>query len=195
MKNIFFETVLQNIYCSNANATKELADGTKLIGHVPSIAPHAWLHNIYPILSNEDTTAIEKKIGIKIPSSYKDFLLQYANGLSIFIDTLSLFGLRKRIGRGIEDAWQPYSIFTPNIDQRPVDALPYHFFIGCYNWDGSLLYINVNTNKVHRCTNESVVILNTWNNFEEMLLNETKRISLLFDKYGIQKDEEESTTP
>ena len=195
MQNIFFETIVRNIKCAKANETKELTDGTKLIGHVPHIAPHAWLHNLYPVLSDEDIVIVEKKLKNEIPSSYKEFLLHCSNGLSIFSDTLSLFGFRKKIGRSIEDAWQPYSIFTPNIDERLQDALPNHIFIGSYNWDGSLIYIDTTTNKVYRSSNESITPLNTWDNFETMLLAETKRIALFFNEYGIQKDEEESTIP
>ena len=195
MQNNFWETVIQRIEFTNAGTVKELADGTKLIGHAPHIAPHAWVHNIYPVLNKEDVATIEKKLVHKIPSLYKEFLLRCSNGLSIFSDTLSLYGLRKRIGRGIEDAWQPYSIFTPNIDERLQDASANHFFIGGYNWDGSLLYIDTATNKVHRSSNDSIAPLNTWDDFEAMLLSETERIALLFKEHGMQKDEEEPTTP
>ena len=195
MQKTYFEIVMRNIKCEKANEIKQLIDGTILIGHIPHIAPHAWLHNIYPVLSESDIQDVEKKIGSNIPLSYREFLLYCSNGFSMFLNTLSLFGVRKKTGRTIEAAWQPFSIYTSNITERPLDALPNYFFIGSYNWDGSLAYIDTLTGKVYRSSNESVIPLNIWENFETMLLSETKRISSLFNEYGFARDEEQPTTP
>ncbi len=191
----YFDTI-KTILLKYSHLGKEnLIDGTLLIGKAPHIAPYAWLHKIFPVLNENEVLSIEKEIKIVLPDCYKDFLLHYSNGLKIFIDTLHLEGLRKKPGRSIEAAWQPYSIFTRNISERIKDAKSYHFFIGGYNWDGSLLYIDTNTNKVHRCSRTSVKPLNTWTNFEEMLVSETERIASLFDGNGVEKDEEKPTTP
>jgi len=173
-----------------------LEDGTILIGKVPHIAPHAWLHNIYPVLSNEEVQLIEEQTGLTIPGSYGYFLTNYSNGLKIFSGAISLDGLRKKLGRSIENAWQPYSIFTPNNIERIKDAKPSHFFIGGYNWNnGSLIYIDNQTGKVHRCSKNSIKPLNTWDNFESMLVSETNRLALLFDEKGIKKDKDNPTIP
>lgn len=193
--SIFFETVLKNLGLKNLKKNKVLADGTRLFGHVPEIAPQAWLHCIYPTLNNEEIMMIEKEIGIRIPEAYKDFLLNCSNGLSIFLDTLNLYGFRKIYSRSIEQAWQPYSIFLPNTQERPKDARLNHLFIGGYNWDGSLLYIDTVTLKVHRSSGDCIEPLNTWNNFELMLLSEATRIHLLFHQNGRQINEDEPTTP
>ncbi len=172
-----------------------LADGTILVGKAPHIAPLAWLHNIYPVLSKEEIYLIEYKTGVEVPDAYAHFLTHHSNGLMFFVATLSLHGLRKRMGRSIEDAWQPFSIDTRNTFERVDDASPFHFFIGSYNWDGSLLYIDNKTGKVHRCSRKTVKPLNTWDSFEEMIVTETERIALLFDERGVKKNEKAATMP
>jgi hypothetical protein len=191
----YFIKVTSFIYKYKFIGEQRLDDGTILIGRMPHIAPHAWLHNIYPVLNDNEMLLIQKKIGGVIPKSYTNFLILHSNGISIFNDALSLDGLRKKAGRSIEAAWQPYSIFTPNIVERIRDAKPHHFFIGGYGWDGSLLYIDANTEKVYRCSRTSIKPLNSWNSFGDMLVSETERIALLFDENGVEKDEEKPTTP
>jgi hypothetical protein len=191
----FFNNIVKKIEYFNGKERKVLPDGTVLIGHAPHIAPHAWIHGIYPVLNDIEISDIESMVKNKIPTSYRNFLLHSSNGLSLFLDTLSLYGLRKKIGRDVENAWQPYSIITPNTIERIGDAKSNHFFIGGYNWDGSLLYIDTKTEKVHRCSNESVSPLNTWDNFEEMITSEVSRIILLFDEDGVEKDSDFPTVP
>lgn len=169
--------------------------GATLIGKAPHIAPMAWLHTIYPTLNDSDILELEDELGTKLPGEYKDFLLNYSNGLSLFVSKFYLYGYRKVLGRGIEASRQPFSIITPNIPERPENAKANYFFIGGYKWDGSKLYIDTNTDKVHYCDRWDATSLYVWNSFEEMLLCETKRIIDLFDENGIILDECIPTTP
>ncbi|PGH37810.1 MAG: 1,3-beta-glucan synthase regulator [Candidatus Nephrothrix sp. EaCA] len=192
MKN-YFDTVKKQLENYNHLGEQILQDRTLLIGKAPHIAPKAWLHGIYKPLSNDEVEKLEYDMQLKIPSDYKFFLTNYSNGLNIFVDVFSLDGFRKRSSRNIEDAYQPYSIINPNTKERLEDAEADMFFIGGYNWDGSLLYMK--NGKAYRCSSENIKPLNTWDSFEKMLLTEINRICLLYDKNGVEIEAEKPTVP
>ncbi len=169
--------------------------GATLIGKAPHVAPLAWLHSIYPILNDSDIIELNNKLGTEIPDDYKYFLTNYSNGLSLFVSKFYLYGYRKVLGRSIEASRQPFSLLTPNVDERPKNAKENHFLIGGYKWDGSKLYIDTNTGKVHYCDRWDVTSLYEWSSFGEMLLSETERIIKLFDENGVILDEDAPTTP
>jgi hypothetical protein len=119
----------------------------------------------------------------------------FSNGLTFFLDTISLFGLRKNPGRQNENAWQPFSILTLNTNERPINAKSGSFFIGNYNYDGSLLFIESRTRKVYRCSSDDATPLNEWQSFNEMLNLEATRITKLFDVHGNELNPEMPTVP
>jgi len=171
-----------------------LDNGTLLIGKAPHIAPQAWLHSIHSPLTNLQIKELEEKMQTAIPDDYKDFL-KITNGLKVFNTTFTLDGLRKNFKRGIGDVWQPFNIITPNTLERPKNAGKKFFFIGGYDWDGSLLYIDSATNHVHLCEREDATSLYDWKNFEQMLESEINRLVKLFDKEGKELNPDESTLP
>jgi hypothetical protein len=173
---------------------KKLESGAYLIGRTPHIAPHAWLHSLYSGLSLNEIKELEVILNRPIPKDYRSFL-EKSNGLNIFNTTFYLYGLRKNYGRSINDVWQPFDIRTPNISERPKNALDYVFFIGGYDWDGSLLYIDTHTEKVHLCNRDNADSLCEWNDFERMLESELLRIINLFDSQGKEIDPRISTLP
>lgn len=173
---------------------KTLGDGTHLIGKAPHIAPLAWLHTIYPPLSEEEISILEGQINNKIPKSYKDFLL-LTNGLNVFNTTFSLYGLRKNYNRTTEDIWQPFDIILPNTIEKPDHATHNTFIIGSYDWDGSYLYMNTESERVFMCDREDITPLYEWESFREMLEKEVKRLVGLFDKQGRELLPDHSTLP
>jgi hypothetical protein len=116
------------------------------------------------------------------------------NGLSLFSDSLSLDGYRKHYNRKSLE-FLPFDLITPNVYERPEDATEDQFFIGGYNWDGSLIYMDKRTFQIYRCNRESVEPLNTWKNLDAFLLKEVKRLSTLFDEKGMEKDGNTPTIP
>ncbi|WP_295711585.1 SMI1/KNR4 family protein [Mucilaginibacter sp.] len=173
---------------------KRLENGTYLIGKAPHIAPNAWLHSIYSGLNLNEIKELENILGKLIPEGYRSFL-EKSNGLKIFNTTFCLDGLRRSSSRGLDDVWQPFDIRTPNISERPKNALDYFFFIGGYDWDGSLLYIDTHTEKIHLCNRDNADSLYEWNDFERMLESEILRIINLFDSQGKEIDPRISTLP
>ncbi|MGZ3759793.1 MAG: SMI1/KNR4 family protein [Mucilaginibacter sp.] len=173
---------------------KRLENGTYLIGKAPHIAPNAWLHSIYSGLNLNEIKELEKVLDKPIPDCYRSFL-EKSNGLKIFNTTFCLDGLRRSFSRGFEDVWQPFDIRTPNMSERPKNAIDCFFFIGGYDWDGSLLYIDIQTQKVHLCHRDNAASLYEWNDFEAMLESEILRIINLFDSQGKEIDSRISTLP
>jgi len=192
---VYFKELEQLLYRFESLGIEKSQNGAILIGRASHIAPLAWLNCLYPVLENEEILLIEEKLGTKIPEDYKFFLSNFSNGLGIFVSVFSLYGLRKDLVRSIEASRQPFSIFTTNLIEKPKNSKDSYFFIGGYNWDGSNLYIDKQTNKVHYCDRWDATSLFEWNSFDEMIVSEVKRITNLFDKKGVILDENRFTTP
>jgi len=180
---------------SHRGTRKVEATGALLIGYAPHVAPEAWLNSVYPCLSEQETVELEKLLGTAIPPEYRHFLQNISNGVNVLIDTFSLSGKRANYIRTSTDAIrQPYHI-CDLVREKPRNANENMFFIGCYDWDGSKLYINKQDNQVYFCRQEDSIPLKSWASLEEMLLDEIPRLYSLFDENGVQLDENQSTLP
>ena len=143
---------------------KIIANGTELLCPVPHIAPQAWFHVIYAGLSKEQIAQFEEKFPIPFPLKYKEFLLE-SNGINIFSDSLSIWGLRKTFERTGEGALQPYDLLSLN-EERPKGCPNTWLFFGSYSWDGTRVMFDLaegnDQNKVYRCARRSTQILQEW---------------------------------
>lgn len=167
-------------------------NGALLIGHVPHVGGQAYLHVFHKPLTDTEINDVQQGIPVKIPLYYKEFL-KYTNGVHFFSGSLSLFGLRVSWGRDVEER-QPFCIKGANNEERPKDAKPNMFFFGFYKWDGSLLFGMSDSNMIYRCQGDNLVVLNEWCSFEQMILSEYDRMSILFDNEG-KRDKKTSTVP
>jgi hypothetical protein len=163
-------------------------DGTMFYGRAPHVAPVAFLHKLYPPLTDEQIIELGNVAGNKIPRHLAD-LYRECNGLHYFSDSLSIDGLR------IEGAHQPYDIDIPNVYERPKDAEDNIIFFGGYSWNGSLFYTKVNDEKIYWCDRKSTKPLKHWNSIEDFIYQEANRIAALFDSKGIPVDLNKSTLP
>lgn len=171
-------------------------DGAVLIGKAPHNGPKAWLNILYPVLTEEELRFLSEELKTEIPEEYSSFLLNFSNGMNVLSSTFSLYGLRRQIDRNLEaNVRQPYSIITPNIYERPENSKPSYFFIGGYNWDGSHLYIDKETNIVHCCERWDATSKKQWNSLEEMIISELERLYTFFDDKGVEIDEYNPTIP
>lgn len=127
-------------------------DGAILIGKATHLGPKAWLNILYPVLNTDELEELRAELKTEIPDEYSSFLCGFGNGISVLSSTFSLYGLRRQFNRNEQsNTRQPFSILTPNLYERPMNALDNYFFIGGYNWDGSHIYIDKETNMVHCC--------------------------------------------
>ncbi|MDD6487601.1 MAG: SMI1/KNR4 family protein [Spirochaetales bacterium] len=173
----------------------EEREGCCLIGKPEYLPKLAWLIVIMSPLKNDEILLMEEKYSIKIPPVYKNFLQDFGNGLDIFTGTLSFFGYRKHYKRDETAILQPFALDIPNVYERPKNAKDTYFFMGFYDWDGSELYIDTETNHVHFCKRDDATSLYEWNSFEEMLTSEIDRLLKLFTEDGRPIDENQSTLP
>ena len=171
--------------------------GTILIGH-PDYLPELWrLVEIFPKLNNTEIEILEKECEIEIPKSYKKFLTEFSNGFIFLFGVLALDGLKRIMDRSITSERQPFSLKTTNKDERwcVENVKESYFFIGSYDWDGSHLYIDKETEKVHFCSPDDATPLYTWDSLEDMLISELTRLYTLFTEDGRQIDKSKSTLP
>ena len=170
--------------------SKRLANGTRCVGHIPSIGKHSFLHSVFPVCSKTQINSIEKKVG-NIPDSYREFLSNVANGLDLFSGTLILYGY-KNWNKSIEE--QPYDIVVPNTHERPKWLDAGECVIGFYIWDGSLAVMS-ETGKVRACEPTSGKVLKSWDGIEDFLNAEAWRLRDFFRESGEEKDEDACTLP
>jgi hypothetical protein len=171
-----------------------LDNGTRLIGRVPHVAPEARLQLVFAPLTAADIAIVEEEIGMTVPGVFSEFL-QRCNGIRLFSDRLNIDGLRRSFARSGDAVWQPFSIRTPNVDERPRGALDTFFFVGGYGADGSRLYIDSSDMRVYRCKQRDAKALNEWPSFQVMLQSEAERLATLFDHEGRRIDSSQPTTP
>lgn len=191
----YFDLVLEKIFSFENLGIKKMNNGAVLIGAAPHVAAEAYIHKIFKTLESKDIDFLETENKTTLPKDYIDFLTQKSNGLNYFVDRLSLDGLRKQIGRDEEAASQPFSLSDTNVWERPKNAKPDFFFIGGYGYDGSKLYIDKNTNKVHYCARRDATSLKEWDSFENMIISEIERIFKLFDEKGVLLVTSKETLP
>lgn len=179
----------------SALGERKLSNGARLIGHVPHVAPEAYLHSFFPGLDPDEIRGLENEIERELPEALEAFYAR-CNGLDLFAGSLSIFGLRDPFLEGdAGEVGQPFSMVTPNVDERPADADDSFVFFGFYEWDGSLLYAAPSSPEVIRCSPESSEPLNTWPSLRAALTEEVKRLGKLFDRDGVKLDEDAPTAP
>lgn len=188
-----FEMIINQLKKWEGVSKKILSNGTILICKVPYLAPEAWLHKIYRALDDIEIKELELMIDKKLPSDYIEFLKQ-ANGINIFSDCLSVWGMRNSYSRKGEDAIQPYNLISLNkelIDEIPVDWLAF----GSYSWDGSIMIFDLSkvSNKVFRCSSDDYEILGEWSSIWHWIKSEVERLSCLFDKNGVKYEKSAPT--
>lgn len=194
MMNRVYEEIKEKLMKFKNLGYKEI-EGCLLIGKPSYLPKFAWLVRIMAPLTKEDFSFMEEKYSIKVPSVYKDFLMNFSNGLSLFSGTFALEGYRKHYKRDETALLQPFALDISNVFERPKNAKDTYFFMGFYDWDGSELYIDTETNHVHFCKRDDATSLYEWNSFEEMLTSEIDRLLKLFTEDGRPIDENQSTLP
>ena len=174
---------------------RRLDNGAELVGHVPHVAPEAWFHLLFPPLEEGEITELERNLGMSLDRVFHDFLSQH-NGISLFSDSLAVYGVRKMLGRRGDALWgQPYDILTPNREERPRNARREHLIVGSYEDDGSLVVIDTRDSSTFRSDRDSITRFNAWKDFYAFLGAEAARLSHLFDRSGKKIREGLPTTP
>ncbi|HXJ61224.1 MAG TPA: SMI1/KNR4 family protein [Verrucomicrobiae bacterium] len=191
----YLQEILGIIQRDRGLGFRELPNGTQLIGRVPHVAPNAWLHELFPPISDTRIDGVQSEIGMLIPEAFRDFL-SLGNGIRLFSGSVSIYGVRENYERGEDAVWQPFDLVAPNTVERLRDAKNSYLFVGGYpEGRGSYLYISNDDQKVYRCSRQSCEPLNRWESFPQMLLTEARRLATLFDRNGRRLDSSKAVTP
>jgi hypothetical protein len=86
-----FEDILRKLNAWENKGVRVLKNGTKLICHVPLVAPQAWLHEIYCPLRENEIRKLQAKLGRQLPEEFISFL-RITNELNVFSDSLARAG-------------------------------------------------------------------------------------------------------
>ncbi|WBA43985.1 SMI1/KNR4 family protein [Hymenobacter canadensis] len=175
---------LQAVYAVTNRAKsfghRVLSNGTELVGHVPHVAPEAWLHQLFAPLKDAELTAWEQALGGALPPVLRTFYTHH-NGLNLFSTSLAIHGLRHSYERTGDAAWQPFHVDDLNRYRRG-GPTPGRLYLAGYN-TGPWLSIDLHTHAVQRTTAEGTVV-HEWAGFDVMLVAEAHRLAECFDEQG-----------
>jgi hypothetical protein len=172
-----------------------LEDGTRLVGHIPHRAPKAYLHVLFaPITSDLLLVAREQFGEAEAFECYTQFLKEY-NGANFFIGSLVFNGVRSPglISRSAA-VRQPFDLLELNRFRRPPNAAVESVFIGSYNWDGSLIFIEPD-GSIGVCSKADATPCARWPSLNEMVSGEIIRLAQFYDSAGRIIDESARRTP
>jgi hypothetical protein len=175
---------LQAVYAitdqAKAFGHRVLPNGTELVGHVPHVAPQAWLHQVFAPLAEAELLAWEQALGGSFPPALRAFY-RHHNGLNLFSRELSLHGRRHSYERTGDAVWQPFDLEYQNRYRRG-GPVPGRLFLDG-NEDVLWLSLDLHTQAVQRTTADGTVI-QEWPGFAEMLVAEVRRLAEHFDGQG-----------
>jgi hypothetical protein len=162
--------------------SKTTPSGAILVGHVPHVAPEAWLHELFPGLDNDRIERLESLLGTGIPDEYRAFLHEL-NGVHLYSSNIWLGGDRTSYTRTGEDVWHPFSLTDCNGDS-PQSAKSSRFFIGGIASDGQRMYLGTKDGSVHLCSQRSTKSKRRWPNIVDMLSTRMEELSHLYNESG-----------
>lgn len=141
----------------------------------------AWLrHILFPPLRPGDIKHLEKDLGRPLPPQLVMFYA-CSNGVNLFADNLSIFGLQRHLRRDPKFA-QPYSLVTQTIDSLPLEG--HHFVFGSRADHTQRLYLDETSGHVLAVDQSDRRVDAVWPSFWEMLLAEASRLRSCFDDNG-----------
>jgi hypothetical protein len=162
---------------SNAPADETTtAGGTLLLSNVSVETPMAYLHSIYPPLDRDAVQALQDELSVVIPEPYRRFL-RTANGLDLFLSTVSLFGLRGAVARDMTEFDWPFSLVTPNVHERPRNLEEGALVIGSYSYDDSPIVLHHAHSSVVCTTPDGDQLRATWPDLDTFLKQEISRLA------------------
>ena len=142
------------------------------------MAPLAYLHSVHAPLSQDEIATLQSELPVVIPTPYKAFLA-VSNGLKLFVSSLSLYGMRRSFARDQRALDQPYSILTPNCQERPGGLDPLALIVGTYSDDNSPVVMRASSPGVTCLTPDCSRTRETWPDLETFLTSEVRRLAAI----------------
>ena len=166
LKNMF-ENLLDRMSEWQHLGQKSDQNGSRIIGHIPRDYPEAYLHGYYAPKSKYDWESYDLKLSQSLEPLYR-----FCNGLSLFLDCLSIFGIRSHYNRDLSAQFQPFDLKSHDKEHREIwHRLPKantdtRVFFGSYSWDGSGIYATFDDFKIYRVKRDDYKPSNTWIDIE-----------------------------
>lgn len=175
---------LQAVYAvtdrAKAFGHRVLSNGTELVGHLPHVAPEAWLHQLFAPLTATELAVWEQALGGALPPALRTFY-RHHNGLNLFSRALALHGRRRSYERSGDAAWQPFDVDDQNRYRRGGPVRGRLYLAG--NADTLWLSLDLHTHAVQRTRADGAQV-QQWPSFEDMLVAEAHRLAEGFDETG-----------
>ena len=172
------------------------SSGSRIIAHTPRDYPEAYLHGFFAPVS----AARWKAYGLALPGQLQA-LYRECNGLRIFADAISIYGIREHYERDFSAQFQPFDLathhaecirsFHPGADEQFVEPV----FFGSYSRDGSHVLTTPYSPKVYRLLRGSTRSVSEWPDLQAFLNTEYDRLDGLFTRSGYLRDKTLATTP
>lgn len=158
--------------------------GTDLIGHIPHVAPKAYLHAIYAPSESDEFPLLEERVGRAIPPPLAVFYTR-ANGMQLFLNVLSVAGFypNKRKFDSHPHNY-PFPVTLHNTSGRP-RGLDYEaVVVGKYLGDQSLVSIEGDGIVLRYDAMGDGSVMQEWLDFDTWLISEIAYFSQFFDSEG-----------
>lgn len=164
-----------------------LADGTRCIGH---LTRHRFIHLIHPPLTTAEFIHLQENLGQSIPPQLAGFYAHH-NGLTLFQDELSIYGLRRSYSRQVENALaEPYDLISANQRDRAAYLDPQLIaFAFCSAGNGSIIAMAHSQPEVVKLTREGKKVLATWPSLGDCILDEFDRLKAWWDSGGREESQ------
>lgn len=181
-----YEMELSTFYAvvnrARAIGERRITNGTMLLGHVPHVAPEAWLHALYSPIVEAEIGAIERALLLPLPPGYAAFLRLH-NGLRIFSGDLWIGGYRTTFSRIGDAVWQPFSIVSAN-QEHAVSSDNDEFVIGGEERTGATIRYSRKDGIFRKYKARSTKPLDSWETLENVLNMEASRLATCYDASG-----------
>lgn len=165
-------------YKSGGHVTQR--NGTQLAGHLPHLAPKAYLHELPLPATTRAIRRMEKELKKELPEDlialYKGF-----NGFSVFHGGLNLFGSTHGNRFSIDERL-PFPLVGGNHSLKvPPETTQDILYIGTFGMDASLAYVDLNDGTVHRTTRSELKKLASWDSIADWILIEVLRLDKIVE--------------
>lgn len=184
------ESLLARLKRWRASGWIEHEGGGLQVCHVPEEGSHAYLHTLYPGLSERQLTDTEAAYDRPLPDEYRRFLA-WANGAELFghlgLNGSHIRGLgRELIDRGGVGVRQPVSLDYGNTFGLPKDAPYTAWVVGTLSgWSGQGCLLLRQDGTVTLCSpTDAIDVAASWESFGHMLFSEFDRMAGLVDDQG-----------
>jgi hypothetical protein len=178
-----FESVVAIIARNQTQADKVYPTGARLICRLPWIAEHAWLHRIFAPCSEDAIASLPPSTGRQPPRELVAFL-HCANGMWIFNESLSIYGVRGTFTRDPEAAAVlPFDLANHHREKAHLYGAE-DFLVGSCGPDGNLCVWRATDGRIDRLNQTGGRVLESWPSFHDWLVQETERLAACHDVDG-----------